>query len=194
MLCICSYCTSEKLLSHQKLAIDKSMNIIRKIHFPKIVSALLLATVLLVTTACNSGNELGARPSNTPVQVGGQNNPHKAGGDGMSKYKVTNDPRVTGKDNAILPSSSTLLAAANQSKTSYPTDDNQVESLLYSDSDEVRSLNNVDDFVSPETQKALKDPAQIPAVKQPIIDRSDPNNQLLEKTAQMFKDAGNFSN
>lgn len=95
--------------------------------------------------------------------------------------------------NNNLPASSTLIAVANQSKTTYPTDDNRVEGLLYSDSNEVKSLNSIDDFVSPETQKALLDPAQIPAVRQPIIDRSNPDNKLLEKTAQMFKDAGNFS-
>lgn len=85
------------------------------------------------------------------------------------------------------------LAAANQSETTYPTDDNQVGGLLYSDDEQVKSLNSVDDFVDPQTQQALNNPAQIPAVKQPILDRSDPDNKLLEKTKQMFEDAGNFS-
>ena len=78
------------------------------------------------------------------------------------------------------------------SKTTYPTDDNNMNGLLYSDSDRVESLNNVDDFVSPEEQKQLLDPTQIPAKKQPGIDRSDPSNKLLEKTRQMFDDAANF--
>lgn len=84
-------------------------------------------------------------------------------------------------------------AASNQSKTTYPTDDNNMNGLLYSDSDHVESLNNVDDFVSPEEQKQLLDPTQIPAKKQPGIDRTDPSNKLLEKTKQMFDDAANFS-
>jgi hypothetical protein len=84
-------------------------------------------------------------------------------------------------------------AASNKSKTTYPTDDNNMNGLLYSDSDRVESLNNVDDFVSPEEQKQLLDPTQIPAKKQPGIDRSDPSNKLLEKTRQMFDDAANFS-
>lgn len=84
-------------------------------------------------------------------------------------------------------------AAGNQSKTTYPTDDSNVTGLLYSDDDRVESLNNVNDFVSPEEQKQLLDPTQIPAKKQPILDRSDPNAKLLEKTKQMFEDAGNFS-
>jgi hypothetical protein len=169
------------------------MGFLKQLRLDRIVTAFLLVTVLLITTACNSGDELGARPNNPPVQLGGQNNPHKAGGDGMTQYKATNDPRVIkGKDHASLPSSSIFLATANQSETSYPTDDNRVEDLLYSDRNRAKSLDSVDDFVSPETQNALKNPAQIPAVKQPIIDRSDPDNRLLEKTKQMFDDAADF--
>jgi hypothetical protein len=62
--------------------------------------------------------------------------------------------------------------------------------LIYSDSDdEIKSLKSKNDFVSPEQQKRLLDPTQIPAEKQPILNRSDPNAKLLEKTAQMFEDA-----
>ena len=93
----------------------------------------------------------------------------------------------------LFSSSSNAIAASNKSETTYPTDDNQVESLLYSDSDQAKSLNSVNDFISPEKKARLLDATQIPAEKQPIIDRSNPDNKLLEKTAQMFEDAGNFS-
>lgn len=170
---------------------NKLVNIIQKLQPTKIVTACLLATFLLVTTGCNNGSELGARPENPPVQLGGQNNPHKAGGDGMTKYKATDDPRVLeGKNNASLPARD-LLAAANQSKTSYPTDDNQLEGVLYpGDSNQPESLNNVNDIVSPQRQKELLDPRQIPAKKQPGLDRSDPDNKLLEKVGEMFDDSG----
>lgn len=170
----------------------KLTKFIKRLQLTKIISTFLLAAIVLVTTACNSDNELGARPENRPVQLGGQNNPHKAGGDGMTQYKVTNDPKVTrGKDNASLPNL-TLLAAANRSETSYPTDDSKVEGLLYSD-DEATALDNVNDYVSPGEQKQLLDPTRIPAKKQPLIDRSDPDNQLLEKTGEMFDEAADFS-
>lgn len=84
-------------------------------------------------------------------------------------------------------------AASNQSKTTYPTDDSNISGVLYKDSDRVESSNNVNDFVSPEEQKQLLDPTQIPAIKQPRINPSDPNAKLLEKTKQMFDDAANFS-
>ena len=94
---------------------------------------------------------------------------------------------------ATFSSSNTAIAASNKSSTTYPTDDGDIKGLLYSDSDEVDSLDAVDDFVSPERQKQLLDPTQIPAKKQPILDRSDPDAKLLEKVGEMFDEAGDFS-
>lgn len=169
------------------------MNILSKIPFKQIATAFVLASFLFVTTACNSGNEVGARTDVPPVQLGGQNNPHKAGGDGMTQYRSpANDPKLEkGKDNASLPPTN-LIAAANRSETTYPTDDNKVEGVLYSN-DRPKSLDSVNDFVSSQKQQELLDPAEIPAKRQPTIDRSNPNNQLLEKTKQMFDDAADFS-
>ena len=87
----------------------------------------------------------------------------------------------------------TILAAANKSSTTYPTDDKNVDGLLYSNSDKVESLNSVDDFIDPQTKSKLLDPTQIPAQKQPILDRTNPDAKLLEKTVKMFKEAGDFS-
>ena len=84
---------------------------------------------------------------------------------------------------------STLIAAANRSETSYPTDDSNIGGKLYGD-ESAESLNSVDDLVSPTTQKQLLDPTQIPAKKQPIINRTNPDNKLLEKAGQMFDDSG----
>ena len=88
------------------------MNILRKLQIKRIASAFLLATVLFMTTACNSGNEQGARPNVSPVQMGGQNNPHKVGGDGMTQYRSPVNDSVLEKDNASLPSTN-LFAAVN---------------------------------------------------------------------------------
>jgi hypothetical protein len=46
--------------------------------------------------------------------------------------------------------------------------------------------------IGPEGKKELMDPTRYPAPKQPIINRSDPNNKILEKTGQAFKDASAF--
>ena len=170
------------------------MNIFDKLQIKKIAGAFLLATIVLITTACNNGNELGARPDVPPVQMGGQNNPNKAGGDNMSQYRSpVNDKLLEKGQSSISLPSQRYLAAANQSQTTYPTNDRQVDGVLYSDSNRVESSNNVDDVVSPQMQKKILDPAKIPAEKQPAIDRSNPDNKLLEKTKQMFDDAADFS-
>ena len=164
---------------------------IKNIQFNKVTTAFLLAIVLFVTTACNNGDKLGARPNNSPVQMGGQNNPHKVSGDGMTQYRSpANDPLLE-KGQSSLPFAG-YLAAANNSDTTYPTDDNRLEGLLYSD-DEAESLKSVDEFVNPQKQQELFDPTKIPAEKQPAIDRSNPDNKILEKVGQMFDDAGDFS-
>ena len=165
-------------------------SIIKKFHLRSLITASFLAAMLLVTTACNSGNELGARPENPPVQLGGQNNPHKAGGDGMAKYRATDDPRVTDVDSQASLPGSNLIAAANKSETTYPTNDKNMDGLLYSDTNDEESLDSVEDLISPQSKKLLLDPTQIPAKQQPIIDRSNPDNKLLEKTGQMFDDSG----
>ena len=90
-------------------------------------------------------------------------------------------------------SSDSAIAASNKSNTTYPTDDSNMKGLLYSDSDDAESLDDIDDFVSPSRQKELLDPAQIPAKKQPRLDRSDPDAKLLEKTGRMFDEAADFS-
>lgn len=87
---------------------------------------------------------------------------------------------------------STLIAAANRSETTYPTDDKNVGGLLYGDNN-AESLKNKDDLIDPQVQDRLLDPTQIPAVKQPTINRTNPDNKLLEKTGQMFDDSGVLS-
>ena len=170
------------------------MNIFNKLQIKKIASTFLLAMVMLITTACNNGNELGARPDVPPVQMGGQNNPNKAGGDNMSQYRSpVNDKLLEKGQSSISLPSQQYLAAANRSQTTYPTNDNKVDGMLYSDSDRVGSSNNVDDVISPQMQKKVLDPTKIPAERQPAIDRSNPDNKLLEKTKQMFDDAADFS-
>jgi hypothetical protein len=64
---------------------------LKDLSLTRFVMAAFLGAVLLLTSACNAGNEVGARPQNPPVQMGGQNNPHKGGGDGYTQYNT--DPK-----------------------------------------------------------------------------------------------------
>lgn len=162
------------------------VNFLKKLQLGKVLAVFFLGLTLLMTTACNPGDELGARPDNLPVQLGGQNNPHKMGGDGYTEYKMSTDPSVTkGNQSSVMPSTNQLIASSQVS------DDGS--GLLYPGAGEdVKSVNSKDDFASPEIQRKLNSPAQIPAVKQPIVNRADPDSQILEKIGQAFEEASDF--
>ncbi|MEC4896148.1 MAG: DUF6658 family protein [Oscillatoria sp. PMC 1051.18] len=70
-------------------------NILKKLQLRQILTVFLAGVILFVSAACNSGDIRGARPHNPPVQAGGQNNPHKAGGDNLTQYKTSPDPKAT---------------------------------------------------------------------------------------------------
>jgi hypothetical protein len=160
---------------------------LKKLQLKKILTAFLIGTVLLVTTACNSGNEVGARPDNPPVQMGGQNNPHKAGGDGYTQYKAPTAPMVkeAGKRSQLTRPAGKLVAAVDDVR-------NSPGGVLYPGSGNLKSADSKDDFFTAKEQKELSNPAQFPETKQQIINRNDPDAKLLEKAGQSFKDASNF--
>lgn len=160
----------------------------QQLHFGKLATAFLMGAVLLIATACNSGNELGARPNNPPVQMGGQNNPHKMGGDTYSQYKMSTDAKTkkSGDRASLIQPSSQFLAASYTNENS--------SRIQYPGSGRVESANSKNDFTSSREQEKLMNPGQIPAQRQPIVDRSDPNARILEKTGQTFKDASGFLN
>ncbi|MEW5857264.1 MAG: DUF6658 family protein, partial [Cyanobacteriota bacterium] len=67
----------------------------KKLRLRQILTVFLAGALLIVTSACNNGDSLGARPQNPPVQMGGNNNPHSNGGDGYTNYKMSTDPNVS---------------------------------------------------------------------------------------------------
>lgn len=151
----------------------------------QILTIFVLGIALLFTTACNSGDLRGARPDNLPVQMGGQNNPHKGGGDGYTNYKMSTDPKV--KDTNHLRSSvdapsltgSHLIADANIKSNA--------SDLLYPGTN-TKTTDNPD--IGP--KKEALEPEAMPARGQTIINRSDPNEKILEKIGKQFEDASEF--
>nr|WP_202925121.1 DUF6658 family protein [Myxacorys almedinensis] len=139
---------------------------------------------LLLNTACSSETAQGARPSNLPVQMGGNNNPHTKGGDGYTNYKMSTDPKVNGKPQSSLPFEGTsrrhdrLLASA-QIQTN-------ASDLIYPGYQTSESSNP---DIGYRTPKALSD---LPIEKQPMLQRSDPDAKILERVGEAFKDASSF--
>lgn len=81
--------------------------LLKKLRVRQVVTVFLAGLLLIVSTACTSGDQTGANPKNPAVQAGGANNPYKNGGD---KYT---------RNVSALPS--TLLIATNaESEILYP--------------------------------------------------------------------------
>lgn len=140
------------------------------------VLAILLAGILLsFTTACNNGNLQGARPENPPVQLGGQNNPHKMQGDEYTEYKAPPNPQLD--KNASLPLDLSKLVAAYGVEEKEP-------GLIYKN--DTRTEENYP-IKSDKTGGV-----DIPSKQQTVIDRSDPDATILEKTGKAFDKATDF--
>lgn len=144
----------------------------QKIRLGKLFTVLAASFVLLLNVACSNGNAVGARPNNPPVQMGGQNNPHKGGGDGYSEYQMSTDPAATKRDRASTLELGQLVASLNADR-SFSEQRSQ-------------STSSISGNAARDTMKEAK---QIPEQPQEVIDRSDPNAKLLEKTGRTFKEA-----
>ncbi|MEG3896002.1 MULTISPECIES: DUF6658 family protein [unclassified Microcoleus] len=160
------------------------------------VTVFMAGLLVFTSTACNAGDVRGARPDNPPVQMGGMNNPHKAGGDGYTNYQMSTDPKVNqspAKDqknradlsimgDGVPPRKLRLLASttaeSNSSKLLYPgsapMETDKFDSELGGD------------------KALLNAPDGQPAKAQPVFDRSDPDANILERVGAAFKDASGF--
>lgn len=160
------------------------VDFLKELRLSKVLTAFVLGIVLLFTTACNSGDELGARPNNPPVQMGGANNPYKAGGDGYTDYKMSTDRSVKNpSDRASLIQPIDRLVAI--------TNIDNPKGLQYTgpQGDEMAGKNTA---VDPRLQKKLMDPNQIPAVQQPVVTRTNPEFNALERAGESFSKANDF--
>lgn len=168
---------------------NRLLSFFKKIRIGQILTVFIAGVALFLTTACNSGNSLGARPDNPPVQMGGNNNPHSMGGDGYTEYKMSTDPSVNkptaDQDQAALFSFGQLLAA----NTPAQSDDN-AQTLLYPGADAPQSTRPGVGQVDPKVFE--QQATEIPAQRQPVLDRSDPDLNILEKTGQAIKDSSAF--
>jgi hypothetical protein len=166
--------------------VKKFLSLFKPLNLRQIVTVFLAGAVLFVTTACNPANYAQGADANKnlPVQVGGQNNPAKGGGDSLANSKTMARPGVTekpspahGKQAALPFASNSLIAATLDSR------ENQSK-LLYPGSDKLNT---------PERINALEQSAEEAAQQaQPVLTQTDPNANLLEKTQQQFQDASKF--
>ena len=110
---------------------QKLTALFKKLNIHQILGVFIAGAILFFTTACSSGDQQGARPTNPPVQAGGMNNPHKNGGDGYTEYRVAPNSS-SGSDRADLQLISEQLIALNNdtdARLIYPGD-NASESVI----------------------------------------------------------------
>ncbi len=169
---------------------NRLMAFFKKLRLRQILTVFLAGVLLVVSTACNTGNAQGARPNNLPVQAGGANNPYKSGGDGYTDLKMSTDPKVSnpkaksGRDQANLQLNSNQLIAADLTR-------NKESELLYPGAEEPAG-------------RALKE-AQLPIITSEDFTKAEPgglnqqNENLgeriqnrVETATEAFKKAGAF--
>jgi hypothetical protein len=63
--------------------------LLKKLRVRQIVTVFFAGLLLIVSTACSSGDVTGANPENPAVQAGGANNPYKNGGDKYTRNVST---------------------------------------------------------------------------------------------------------
>jgi len=97
---------------------------LKKLRLRQILTIFLAGLLLIVSTACSTGDAQGANPQNPAVQAGGANNPYKNGGDKYTRSSTdskTSAKTNYGRDQASLESSSQFLIATNaESEILYP--------------------------------------------------------------------------
>ncbi|MBE9210036.1 hypothetical protein IQ244_26785 [Nostoc sp. LEGE 06077] len=91
--------------------------LLKKLRIRQIVTVFFAGLLLMISTACSSGDATGANPKNPAVQAGGANNPYKNGGDKYTRNLSTDSKKLGDQSN--LPSGS-LIATNPESEILYP--------------------------------------------------------------------------
>lgn len=161
----------------------------KRLRIGQFLTVLMAGLLLFTSTACNTGDVRGARPENPPVQMGGMNNPHKAGGDGSANYQMSTDPKVN-QSPAKAENNRADLSLMGDRLLAATTGDSNSSKLLYPGSAPLET-----DKFDPQLggdKALLEGPDGGPAQPQTVFDRSNPDSQILEKVGAAFEDASAF--
>ena len=150
------------------------------------LTVFMAGLLLFTSTACNAGDVRGARPENPPVQMGGMNNPHKAGGDGSANYKMSTDPKVN-QSPAKAENNRADLSLMGDRLLAATTGDSNSSKLLYPGSAPMET-----DKLLGGDKPLLEAPDGQQAKEQTVFDRSNPNAKTLERVGAAFQDASAF--
>lgn len=170
---------------------NRLMTWVKKLRLSQILAVLIAGVALFLTAACNPGNLQGARPNNLPVQNGGNNNPHSMGGDGYTNYKMSTDPTVNKSPDSARRSKSNRERADLSINLDQLVATNNIEgnpsNLLYPGSN---STSTNDPALGTKREAIQAEPAR--AKRQEVIDRSNPDEKILERIGEQFEEASEF--
>jgi len=164
-------------------------SLIEKFNLHKLIIVFVVGFALLLTTACSANENMSAsvkdRPNDIGVQMGANNNPYTMGtdtkGEPVSPSNYGNQAYKNQQSNAsTLPGFNRLIASsvAGQDTTG----------LLYESADQREG--GVDDRRSP--QAKATQPEGFPEGRQPIINRTNPDEKIMEGIGKQFTEASKF--
>jgi hypothetical protein len=171
-----------------------SMNAIasflRQIQVRKILGVFIAGVALILATACSADGAKSANPhqrDNVPLQTGANNTPYTRGSDSKGEFIPSSDygnraHSQQHSDASGLFSNNQLIASSVAGSRS--------SDMLYQSSDQ-REV-GFDDRKP--AQKQATEPEKIPAESQPSLDRSNPDEKILENVGKQFREASKFLN
>jgi hypothetical protein len=162
----------------------------KKMNLHKLVVVFVAGFALLLSTACSSNPNMQAsgkeKFNNIPIQMGANNNPYTMGTDtkgepvSPSNYGNQAYKKQMSDASSVLPRLSQLIASsvAGQDTTG----------LLYESTDQRQG--GIDD--TQPTQERAFQPESIPTRRQPVINRSNPDEKIMEGIGRQFTEASKF--
>lgn len=162
----------------------------KKLNLHKLALVFIAGFALLLATACSNNDNLQAsrkeKPNDIPVQMGANNNPYTMGSDTQGNPVSPSDygnqayKRQHSDASSQIPGFNQLIASsvAGQDTTG----------LLYESSDQRQG--GIDD--TRPTQERAFQPENSPSRRQPVIDRSNPNEKIMEGIGRQFTEASKF--
>lgn len=163
---------------------------VKSLNLQKVLIVFVAGMFLFLSTACSNENmtaDRQSKPNDIAVQAGANNNPYTMGTDSHGDYVPPSNygnraySNNQHSDASMLPNFNQLVA------TSVAGQD--TSGLLYETSEQ-RQGGRVHETRS--AQNSAYQPAPIPAERQPIINRTNPDEHIMEGIGKQFKEATEF--
>ncbi len=168
---------------------ERMISFFKQLNLPKLVMVCCAGFALCLSTACSNPNLSATnptQPNSTPVQMGANNNPYTMGNDSHGEPVAPGDygnqayKQPQSNAASLLPGFSTLIASSTAGQ--------DTTGLLYESADQREGGSNE----TRRDQSQAYKPEAITARPQPVIDRSNPDEKIMEGIGKQFTEASKF--